>query len=297
MLEAATLATISTASSVQATFATIATGACPAPRAAGIVPATPPPPFWSEIGFSSSGGQLMGLFKDGGPFMWPILLASLIAVIFLIDRLVGLSIEARATGKMLKALKTQVQHLEVGPQELVSQCAALSKEFTKSPVSTMAIAGLEKLKAGEYRNVERAIDRAGQAEMARLEKGLPALASVSNIAPLIGFLGTVWGIILAFHVIGLKKVVNPQDISDGISQALIMSAAGLSVAIPASGAYNFFATRVSRIAVLMQEGAYLLTILCSAVVKQTGAQASGGAEAPTQTEVSDGSDESEEDDR
>jgi len=201
----------------------------------------------------------MELFKSGGPFMWPILLASFVGVVFLFDRLVSLSAEARATGKMLKTLEALACRVEVKPEQL----EARSEEFQRSPVATMMVAGLEKYQAGEIRGIESAVERAGQAEMGRLERGLPALASVSNIAPLIGFLGTVWGIILAFHVIGMKRVVSPQDISEGISQALIMSAAGLAVAIPASGAYNYFATRVSRIAVMMQEGAYLLTMLFS----------------------------------
>lgn len=201
----------------------------------------------------------MEMFKLGGPFMWPILFASFIGAVYLFDRLVSLSIEAKATNKILKSLEALACRVEIKADQIENCC----KEFDKSPIATMSVAAMEKYRAGEINKIESAMNRAGQAEMGRLEKGLPALASVSNIAPLIGFLGTVWGIILAFHVIGMKKVVNPQDISEGISQALIMSAAGLAVAIPASGAYNYFATRVSRIAVMMQEGAYLLGMLFS----------------------------------
>ena len=269
MLEAATLGTIGTfaggatsasistgatkVASTVSTLATLAKGAAAAATATG--PTAPPDSVpW---GFTAAGGQIMGLFMDGGPFMWPILLASLVTIVYLIDRLVSLSSELRATRKIIRSFESIVCQESLAPEELEKGCM----ESLKSPVATMAIAGLEKYRAGDYENVERAVDRVGMSELGRLEKGLPALASVSNIAPLIGFLGTVWGIVLAFHVIGMKKVVNPQDISDGISQALIMSAAGLAVAIPASGSYNFFATRISRIAVMMQHGAYLLNLM------------------------------------
>ncbi len=297
MLEVATLASISTAASASAgtlstsataasSMATLSTAASLVQRAAAATPIPPPGPvsFWDSMGFTAAGGQVMELFKSGGPFMWPILFASFVGVLFLIDRLVSLSREARATNKMLKSLNSLASEPNVNAEQIEARC----RQFEKSPIATMTVAGLEKLEAGEMRNIESAVERAGQAEMGRLEKGLPALASVSNIAPLIGFLGTVWGIILAFHVIGLKKVVNPQDISEGISQALIMSAAGLSVAIPASGAYNYFTTRVGRIAVMMQEGAYTLTVLFSMMlgelVEPDEASATDESEEPTAQE-------------
>jgi len=255
----ASLGTISTSATTESTLATVSTVASLVQKVAAAAPTPEPTSFWSSMGFTAAGGQVMELFKSGGPFMWPILFASFIGVVFLFDRLVSLSAEARATGKMLKSLEALACRTDVKPEQL----EARSNEFQRSPVATMTVAGLEKYQAGEIRGIESAVERAGQAEMGRLERGLPALASVSNIAPLIGFLGTVWGIVLAFHVIGMKRVVSPQDISEGISQALIMSASGLAVAIPASGAYNYFATRVSRIAVMMQEGAYLLTMLFS----------------------------------
>jgi len=268
MLEAATISSLSSiATSGVATLSSVATQIT-----AGLTQATQATvavskPFWPTVlGFlhiSKTGGQLLDMFHRGGPFMWPILIASLIGVGYLLDRLVSLSSESRATVRMLEALKAMAKAGRADLQRLEAFCS----EFANSPLSTMAAAGLEKLRAGETDKIDRAVERAGMSEMARLEKGLPALASVSNIAPLIGFLGTVWGIILAFHIIGVKKVVNAQDVSQGISQALIMSAAGLAVAIPVSGAYNYFATRVGRIAVMMQQGAYLLSQVFTSVEK------------------------------
>jgi len=201
----------------------------------------------------------MDLFSRGGPFMWPILFASFVAAAYLFERLYTLGAELRTTKKLIKKLEDLACRVEIKADDLLEGFT----QFSGSPIATMGLAGLEKYTAGEHRNILRAVDRAGQTEIGRLEKGLPALASVSNLAPLIGFLGTVWGIILAFHIIGLKKVVNPQDVSEGISQALIMSAAGLAVAIPAAAAYNFFASRVGRMAVMMQEGSFLLNMLFS----------------------------------
>ncbi|MBN2208053.1 MAG: MotA/TolQ/ExbB proton channel family protein [Candidatus Coatesbacteria bacterium] len=273
----APLGAASNSATAGSTMATVSTVASFIHRVAAAAPTPTPEPtsFWSSMGFAAAGGQVMDLFERGGPFMWPILFASFVGVVYLFDRLVCLSVDARATRRMLKALEALACRTDVSP----AQIEARSQEFQRSPVATMAAAGLEKYQAGEMHGIDSAVERAGHSELGRLERGLPALASVSNIAPLIGFLGTVWGILLAFHIIGLKKVVNPQDISAGISQALIMSAAGLSVAIPVSGAYNYFATRVSRIAVMMHEGAYLLSMLFSMM--------SGELEGPDETFAAD----------
>jgi biopolymer transport protein ExbB len=95
--------------------------------------------------------------------------------------------------------------------------------------------------------VKEAIENAGSQEISKLEKGLPVLATVAGIAPLLGFLGTVTGMIAAFMTIqDLQGQANPADLAGGIWEALITTAFGLIVGIPALAFYNYFLSAVKK---------------------------------------------------
>jgi len=96
-------------------------------------------------------------------------------------------------------------------------------------------------------------------EVARMERFLWILATVANIAPLFGFLGTVTGMINAFDKVAEVGLGNPKAVAGGISEALITTAAGLIIALPTQAAYNYFVTRVGKISLNMETaGAMLL---------------------------------------
>ena len=96
--------------------------------------------------------------------------------------------------------------------------------------------------------VKEGNENAGTQEVSKLEKGLPILASVSGIAPLLGFLGTVTGMISAFMTIeNLQGSANPSDLAGGIWEALVTTAFGLMVGIPALAFYNYFLSRVKKL--------------------------------------------------
>jgi biopolymer transport protein TolQ len=101
-------------------------------------------------------------------------------------------------------------------------------------------------------NVNRAMRRAATAEVARLERYLPFLATTASAAPFIGLFGTVWGVMSAFHGIGTQGSASLAVVAPGISEALIATAAGLAAAIPAVMGYNFFVNRVKYWAVEME---------------------------------------------
>ena len=112
--------------------------------------------------------------------------------------------------------------------------------------------------------VREAIEDAGHLEVPRLERYLSALATCANIAPLLGLLGTVVGMIKAFAQIQhLKGQVNPEDLAEGISNALVTTAAGLTVAIPTLVVYNYFVSRVNRFALQMEEASSSVADLAS----------------------------------
>jgi biopolymer transport protein ExbB len=112
--------------------------------------------------------------------------------------------------------------------------------------------GLQKADRGPDA-VEKAITTAGTIEMAFLERGLIWISSVSTIAPLIGFLGTVSGMINAFEAIATSDTVNAQLVAAGISEALITTATGLVIAIPTSIGFNYFVSTIDRFVIEMEE--------------------------------------------
>lgn len=100
-------------------------------------------------------------------------------------------------------------------------------------------------------NVRRALHQGVNMELGRLNRSLAVLATAANTAPFIGLFGTVWGIMNSFHAIGLMKSASLATVAPGISEALIATAIGLAVAIPATVAYNLFLGRLGGIETLL----------------------------------------------
>ncbi len=126
---------------------------------------------------------------------------------------------------------------------------------TRGPVAAILLAGLRRVQerhTGE--DVQKAISTTGVIELDFLERGLAVLATIANVAPMLGFLGTVIGMILAFQAIEIAGQVEPGLVAGGIKVALITTAAGLTIAIPVNIAYNFFVTRVDRLIQDMEKG-------------------------------------------
>ncbi len=96
-------------------------------------------------------------------------------------------------------------------------------------------------------NVNRALSHGVTTELTRLQKGLALLATTANTAPFIGLFGTVWGIMNSFHSIGLLKSASLATVAPGISEALVATAIGLGVAVPATVGYNIFLGKLSEI--------------------------------------------------
>jgi biopolymer transport protein ExbB len=125
------------------------------------------------------------------------------------------------------------------------------------PVAAIVKAGL--LRFGRPKDeVEMALQDASAHELSMLERGLPILATVAMIAPLLGFLGTVTGMINSFDALASVGLNNPAAVARGISQALITTAAGLAIAIPVQMAYNYFVTSVNALVRNMESAAHVV---------------------------------------
>jgi len=220
----------------------------------------------SEGGFVSRIREsgLVELFLKGGGFMYPLLIASIIGVAVIIERAVTLS---RARTDVRKLMKRVLDALHSkGVDAAAAEC-----ERTRGPIAAILHAGLKRAERGTEA-VERAIETAGTIETSFLERGLIWLATLATIAPLLGFLGTVSGMIRAFNAIAEAEQVNAKLVASGISEALITTATGLLVAIPMQAFHNFFVAQIDRFIIEMEESTADLvdTLVMLGKTKPTG---------------------------
>lgn len=184
--------------------------------------------------------DLYEMFIKGGVIMWMILACSVLALSVVIDR----SIVIRRANINVPAFMVRLRGL-IKKKDISGAVSVCMQE--NSPIANIIRKGLKKYKYGHDR-VKESIENAGKQEISKLEKGLPILASISGIAPLLGFLGTVTGMITAFMTIeDLAGAANPSDLAGGIWEALLTTASGLIVGIPSLAFYNYFANRVKRL--------------------------------------------------
>lgn len=184
--------------------------------------------------------NLLDIFLKGGFIMWLILACSIIGLAVVIDRfLVIRKAKINAPAFMVR-IRGYIKKKDISGA--ISHCMQ-----EKSPVANIVRKGLKKYKYGHDR-VKESIENAGSQEISKLEKGLTVLATVAGVAPLLGFLGTVTGMIQAFMTIqDLAGSANPSDLAGGIWEALITTAFGLIVGIPALAFYNYFVNSVKKL--------------------------------------------------
>ena len=194
--------------------------------------------------------SLLTLFADGGLMMYPLVLCSMISVGVMIAKFFTLRIAHRGTHRVLVDVDELVLRGDVvGAIEVCRN--------TPGPASAILLAGLrriqgKKLNEGE---LESAVSTVGTIELSFLERGLVILATIANVAPLMGFLGTVYGMVMAFAAIEAAGTVDPATVAGGIKVALLTTAAGLVIAVPVNIAYNFFVTRIDQLVADMEHGA------------------------------------------
>jgi len=189
--------------------------------------------------------NLLEMFNRGGWAMWPILVLLIFGIAISLERLWTLSRASVNTRKFLTTIKKALD--EGGVEAATEVCAN-----TRGPVASVFHAGLLRLDRG-IDHVEKAIMNAGSIEMAFLEKGLVWLSTIVSIAPMLGFLGTVWGMIEAFEAIAAANDISPSIVAGGISVALLTTLFGLVVAIIIQTANNYFISRVDKLIVDMEE--------------------------------------------
>jgi len=184
-------------------------------------------------------------FLEGGAFMWPILITLIFGLGFVIERAYSLMMSAVNSQAFFDEISLSIK--ENGPEAAAQVC-----EETAGPVAAIFHAGLTKMHRG-LNEVEKAIQNAGAIEMAFLEKNMIWLNAVITIAPMLGFTGTVVGMIAAFDAIKAANDISPAVVAGGISQALLTTAFGLIVAMIIQTFQNVFVSRIDKLVLDMEE--------------------------------------------
>lgn len=190
------------------------------------------------------------LFRAGGPLMWIILLCSLVALTIIFERLLTLRTRQVAPSN----LRDQI--IELANSGKVSD-EKIAKVREHSPLGRVFAGGLENMHRGEDA-MREGLEEAGKVVVHRLARYLNTLGTIASITPLIGLLGTVIGMIKVFTAITASGVGDPTVLSGGISEALITTAAGLSVGIPCLMFYRHFRGKIAELSVALEEEALAL---------------------------------------
>src|SRR5438034_610701 len=192
------------------------------------------------------------LLKNGGLMMWLMLGMSSVVIVVFIERLLHYHRAQINSGEFLNGVRNVLKRDNV--VEALSICDA-----TPGPVARLVKVAILNRERGQEA-VREALEEAGLIEVPPLEDKLNLIATIAQIAPLMGLLGTVLGFIKIFTELQAKATLaNMQDLSGGIWQALICTAAGLAVAIPCYAAYNYLVSRVNAIVLDMEKAATEIT--------------------------------------
>jgi len=199
------------------------------------------------------------LIQKGGPVMYLIMILSVISLGIIIERMYNLNRAKIDSQKFMDDIINFLKHNKV--IECIEMCNKMP-----GPIAHIIKAGILKHDRSRL-EIKEAIDEAAQLEIPLMEKHLPILSTIAHIAPLLGLLGTVSGMIKAFQVIQNKAAtmtpVNPGDLAGGIWESLLATLAGLLVAIPTYVAYNYLVNQVDSLVYDMERSATDLVNLLS----------------------------------
>lgn len=203
---------------------------------------------------------LVEKFNEGGEFMWPVLVALVLGLAIFLERIITLNLADINTRKFVLEVQQALQ--EGGIPAAQELCAK-----TRGPVASVFQAGLMRADEG-IDAAEKAITTYGSIEMSFLERGLVWLSLFIAIAPLLGFLGTVVGMIEAFDAIEAAADISPSLVARGIKIALLTTAGGLLSGIILQIGYNYCVSKIDRLITDMEESS--ITLIDSIVLLKEG---------------------------
>ncbi len=215
-------------------------------------------------------GNIISIIREGGVLMLPIMFCSVILMVFIFERIVFLRRGRVIPRPFVRGVIEQLEQQQLDQQEAIELC-----EENGSTIAELFTAALKKWGRPAV-EVEQAILDAGERVTGQLRKYLRLFNAISNLTPLLGLLGTVLGMIDAFNTISQADAMGrPELLASGIGAALLTTAAGLCVAIPAYAAYVYFVGRIERLIMEMDE--YAQTVVESISAEALSANSGRGS--------------------
>ena len=185
------------------------------------------------------------LMRDGGPIMWVILFCSVVALFIFLKKVFQFHREEINVGELLRGLFNVLRR--DGFVEALTLC-----DHTPGPAARLLAAAIRAYERGDD-DIRKAVDDAALEEIPKLERHINLLSTLGFVLPLIGFLGTVLGMMKVFQVAQTNEAFSATDIAGAVNMALISTAAALAVAIPCYLAYNYLIARVNLITLEMEK--------------------------------------------
>ncbi|MFZ9982777.1 MAG: MotA/TolQ/ExbB proton channel family protein [Cyclobacteriaceae bacterium] len=184
--------------------------------------------------------SVLSLALKGGPLMVPIAISSVVAIYIFIERWLTVNKADKSPDFFMDKIKDLVLKGDINAAKII--CSQYD-----NPVARMIEKGLSRI-GSPLKTIEASVENVARIELFRLEKNLSLLATISGVAPMMGFLGTVMGMVQAFISIAQEEgTISPKLLSNGIYEAMITTVAGLTVGIIAYLGYNYLVTRVSKL--------------------------------------------------
>ena len=225
----------------------------PATAAASAPPAAPPPAETKATGGALGTNWLIDKFRKGGPIMWPILIVSIIGLTVVIERIFWW------TGRWFRRDPKRIEKVFTAIESGDTAEASRLSHRSRDPVLRMMWNGLNH----QHTSLQGALQVAAGIEIKRAGRFLVVMDTLVTLAPLLGLLGTITGLIRSFSFLGNEELAV-QAVTGGIAEALIATACGLGIAIFALIPFNFFTSRVSNLEFELQTAATNLEVMLGA---------------------------------
>jgi biopolymer transport protein ExbB len=190
---------------------------------------------------------MLTIMTRGGPLMWFILISAILAIGVFFERLFHFHRAQIHTQDFVNGILNSLKRGNI--KEAIDTCRE-----TAGPVAQVVMAAVLN-HDGSRDEIREAVQDTARTEVTRLERNLPILVTIAQVAPLIGFLGTVWGFIRVFMVIEATQATTAGQLAGGVWQALLTTAGGLVVAIPSYIGYNYLVSRVQNLVLDMERAA------------------------------------------
>ncbi|HBX52828.1 MAG: biopolymer transporter ExbB [Bacteroidetes bacterium RIFOXYA12_FULL_35_11] len=191
--------------------------------------------------------SLLDLLIKGGVVMIPILLLSLLAFYFFFERLIAIRKAAKKNTSFMNNISNMILNMKIEEAKIL--CSA-----TNTPVSRMISKGIERF-GKPINEIEKSVESVGKFEISKLEKNMKILGIVAGIAPMLGFIGTIIGVIKIFYNISLADNISIGLIAGGLYEKMITSASGLIIGVIAYAGYHYLNILLDKVIFNMEDSA------------------------------------------